>query len=184
MTATQAALEPVVIGLGGNVGGEPAIARRFDRARAAIAALGAAPGAERRPGMGIVRSARLYRSAPIGPDQPWFLNTAVRVAVADAQPGELIATLLEIERLLGRRRETEARWGPRPIDLDVLVWGARIVRAPELEVPHPRLAERRFALLPLIDLVGEDFIVPGAGPAGELARRVADQRCDEVAATW
>ena len=172
MTATRAAIEPVVIGLGGNVGGEPAVVERFARARAAIAELGA------------VGSARLYRSAPIGPDQPWFLNTAVRVAVADAQPGELIATLLEIERLLGRRRETEARWGPRPIDLDVLVWGARIIRAPQLEVPHPRLAERRFALLPLIDLVGEDFVVPGAGPAGALARRVADQRCDEIAATW
>lgn len=172
MTAARAAIEPVVIGLGGNVGGEPAIAQRFDRARAAIAALGG------------VRSARLYRSAPIGPDQPWFLNTAVRIALPDAQPGELIAALLEIERLLGRRRASEARWGPRPIDLDVLVWGARIVRAPELEVPHPRLAERRFALLPLIDLVGEDFVVPGAGPAGELARRVAGQACDEIAATW
>jgi 2-amino-4-hydroxy-6-hydroxymethyldihydropteridine diphosphokinase len=172
----EAVIEPVVIGLGGNLGGEPAIAQRFDRARAAIAELAVEPGG--------VRSARLYRSAPIGPDQPWFLNTAVRIALADAQPGELIATLLEIERLLGRRRETEARWGPRPIDLDVLVWGARILRAPELEVPHPRLAERRFALLPLIDLVGEDFVVPGAGPAGELARRVAGQRCDEIAATW
>ena len=175
MTATRAAIEPVVIGLGGNVGGEPAITQRFDRARAAIAELGAE--------LGPVRSARLYRSAPIGPDQPWFLNTAVRIALADAQPGELIAALLEIERLLGRRRDTEARWGPRPIDLDVLVWGARIVRTPELEVPHPRLAERRFALLPLIDLVGEGFVVPGAGPAGELARRVAGQRCDELAAT-
>ena len=172
MTAAQAAIEPVVIGLGGNVGGEPAIVERFAHARAALAELGA------------VRSARLYRSAPIGPDQPWFLNTAVRVAVADVQPGELIATVLEIERLLGRRRATEARWGPRPIDLDVLVWGARIVQAPELEVPHPRLAERRFALLPLIDLVGEDFVVPGAGPAGELALRVAGQRCEEIAATW
>jgi 2-amino-4-hydroxy-6-hydroxymethyldihydropteridine diphosphokinase len=177
VTATRAVIEPVVIGLGGNLGGEPAITQRFDRAREAIAGLGAVRGG--------VRSARLYRSAPIGPDQPWFLNTAVQIALADAQPGELIAALLEIERLLGRRREIEARWGPRPIDLDVLVWGARrIARAPQLEVPHPRLAERRFALLPLIDLVGEDFVVPGAGPAGELARRVAGQRCDEIAATW
>jgi 2-amino-4-hydroxy-6-hydroxymethyldihydropteridine diphosphokinase len=164
--------EPVVIGLGGNVGGDPAIALRFDRARTALAELG------------DVRSARLYRSAPIGPDQPWFLNTAVRVAVAGAQPGELLATLRELERLLGRRREAEQRWGPRPIDLDVLVWGARTLRTPELEVPHPRLAERRFALLPLIDLVGEGFVIPGAGSAGALARRVADQRCDEIAATW
>jgi 2-amino-4-hydroxy-6-hydroxymethyldihydropteridine diphosphokinase len=163
---------PVVIGLGGNVGSDAAIALRFGRARDALGELGG------------VRSARLYRSAPIGPDQPWFLNTAVRIALADAQPAELIATLLEIERLLGRRRAGEVRWGPRPIDLDVLVWGARIVSTPELEVPHPRLAERRFALLPLIDVTGEGFVVPGLGPAGELARGVADQPCELIAETW
>jgi 2-amino-4-hydroxy-6-hydroxymethyldihydropteridine diphosphokinase len=171
----RAATEPVVIGLGGNVGTDAEILERFDRARAALGALG---------GAADVRSARLYRSAPIGPAQPAFLNTAVRVALADVQPAELIATLLEIERLLGRRREAEARWGPRPLDLDVLVWGARTVRTPELCVPHPRLAERRFALLPLIDLVGEDFRIPGSGVAGELARGVTDQPCDEIAATW
>ncbi|HMG19815.1 MAG TPA: 2-amino-4-hydroxy-6-hydroxymethyldihydropteridine diphosphokinase [Kofleriaceae bacterium] len=173
-------IEPVVIGLGGNVGTEAAIVGRFDRARAALAELAGAAGG--------LRSARLYRSAPIGPDQPAFLNTAVQVALDGVQPGELIAALLEhlhgIERLLGRRRAGEARWGPRPIDLDVLVWGARVVRTPDLEVPHPRLAERRFALLPLIDLAGEDFVVPGHGPAGALARRVADQPCDELAAGW
>lgn len=163
---------PLVIGVGGNLGGDDAIRDRFDRARVALAALGA------------VRSARLYRTAPIGPAQPAFLNTAVRVALDDAQPGELIAALLEIERLLGRRRETEARWGPRPIDLDVLVWGARIIDTPELIVPHPRLAERRFALLPVIDLVGDGFVVPGGGPAGELARRVADQACEAIAERW
>ena len=161
-----------MIGLGGNVGSAAAIVDRFDRARAALAELGG------------VRSARLYRSAPIGPDQLEFLNTAVRIALDGARPDELIAALHEIERLLGRRRDGEARWGPRPIDLDVLVWGARIVRTPDLEVPHPRLAERRFALLPLIDLTGEDFVVPGHGAAGALARRVAAQPCDELAATW
>ncbi|HEX7838209.1 MAG TPA: 2-amino-4-hydroxy-6-hydroxymethyldihydropteridine diphosphokinase [Kofleriaceae bacterium] len=164
--------EPLVIGLGGNVGTFAEILERFDRARAALEALGG------------VRSARLYRSAPVGPSQPWFLNTAVRLAAADAQPAALIAALLEIERLLGRRRDTEVRWGPRPLDLDVLVWGARILRTPELEVPHPRLAERKFALLPLGDLVGEDFVVPGSGRVGSLARGVADQRCDVVADTW
>jgi len=134
--------------------------------------------------LGGVRSARLYRSAPMGPAQPWFLNTAVRFAAADAQPAELLATLLEIERLLGRRRDAEVRWGPRPLDLDVLVWGARILRTPELEVPHPRLAERKFALLPLVDLAGDDFAIPGLGRAGELLHRVADPRCDVVADTW
>jgi 2-amino-4-hydroxy-6-hydroxymethyldihydropteridine diphosphokinase len=164
--------EPVVIGLGGNVGRDAAIVERFGHVRAALGALGA------------VRSAPLYRSDPIGPAQPAFLNTAVCVAPGDAQPAELIATLLELERMLGRARETEARWGPRPIDLDVLVWGARIVRTPELEVPHPRLAERKFALAPLVALLGDEFAVPGLGPVGALLARVADQRCDEIAASW
>jgi 2-amino-4-hydroxy-6-hydroxymethyldihydropteridine diphosphokinase len=170
--------EPVVIGLGGNVGSDAAIVARFDRARAALAQLGAAGVA------GAIRSAPLYRSAPIGPAQPAFLNSAVRIALPDAQPAELIATLLEIERLLGRDREREARWGPRPLDLDVLVWGARIVQTSELEVPHPRLAERKFALAPLVALLGDDFAVPGLGAAGALLARVADQRCDEIASSW
>jgi 2-amino-4-hydroxy-6-hydroxymethyldihydropteridine diphosphokinase len=169
-----AAGAPIVIGLGGNLGEYAAIVERFDRARSALAELAA----------GRATSARLYRSAPIGPDQPWFLNTAVRIAADDMQPAELIASLLEIERLLGRRRAGEARWGPRMIDLDVLVWGARTVTTDQLDVPHPRLAERRFALLPLIDVVGADFVVPGLGMAGELAARVADQACEEIAERW
>lgn len=163
---------PLVIGLGGNVGGEAAIRARFGDARAALEALGA------------IRSAPLYRSAPIGPAQPAFLNTAVALAYADGQPAELIATLLELERMLGRAREREARWGPRPLDLDVLVWGDRTVQTPELWVPHPRLAERKFALAPLVALFGEGFDVPGLGPAGPLLGRVADQDCEEIAASW
>jgi 2-amino-4-hydroxy-6-hydroxymethyldihydropteridine diphosphokinase len=174
--ATDPTGDPIIVGLGGNVGTEAEITKRFDRAREAIAALGS---------RGAVRSAHLYRSAPIGPDQPAFLNTAVRfIAAPGTLPAELIAAVLEIEQLLGRRRAGEPRWGPRPIDLDVLIWGARIVRTAELEVPHPRLAERRFALLPLIDLTGDDFAIPGAGRAGTLARAVTDQRCEDIAERW
>jgi 2-amino-4-hydroxy-6-hydroxymethyldihydropteridine diphosphokinase len=167
-------IEPVVIGLGGNIGTRGAIVERFDRAREAISVLS----------LGGLRSAPLYRSAPLGPAQPAFLNTAVRVALADAQPAELIATLLELERQLGRVREAEARWGPRTLDLDVLVWGARIVRTPELCVPHPRLAERKFALAPLVALLGDDFAVPGLTTAGALLAQVAAQDCEEIAAIW
>jgi 2-amino-4-hydroxy-6-hydroxymethyldihydropteridine diphosphokinase len=165
-------IEPVVIGLGGNLGTPGEIVERFARAREALGVLGPA------------RSAPLYRSAPLGPAQPAFLNTAVRLALADAQPGELIATLLELERQLGRTRETSVRWGPRRIDLDVLVWGARTVRTPELWVPHPRLAERRFALAPLVALLGADFPVPGLTTAGVLLDAVAAQDCEEIAASW
>ena len=129
--------DALVIGLGGNVGGDEAIVERFRRAREALAQLGE------------TRAAPLYRTAAIGPVQPAFLNSAVRVRYREGTPAELIATVLELERLLGRDRRGEARGGPRVIDLDVLVWGARVIRTPELEVPHPRLVERRFALQPL-----------------------------------
>lgn len=161
----------IVVGVGGNLGGEDALRRRFGDARAAIAALGS------------VRSAALYRTAPIGPAQPAYLNTALALT-ADVLPDALIATLLELEHLLGRRRAHEARWGPRPLDLDVLVWDARRIATPALEVPHPRLAERRFALAPLVDLAGEDFVVAGHGRAGDLLAAVRDQACERIAETW
>jgi 2-amino-4-hydroxy-6-hydroxymethyldihydropteridine diphosphokinase len=169
----------LVVGLGGNVGGDQAIRARFVKARTALAELGP------------VRSAALYRSAPItatpasGPAQDWYLNTAVHVRVDDATAGELVATILELERLLGRDRRGEARWGPRPIDLDLLVWGPRIIDTPELELPHPRLHERRFALQPLVELVPADALLPGtASTLGELVQRVADQPLEQLAASW
>ena len=165
--------DALVVGLGGNVGDESAIAARFVSAREALAALGP------------VRSAPLYRTAPIGPAQASFLNTAVRVRVDDATGGELIATVLEIERLLGRDRRNEARWGPRTIDLDILVWGMRVIRTPELDVPHPRLAERRFVLRPLVELFGEDVVLPGQRESiGVLERRVTAQELEELATSW
>jgi 2-amino-4-hydroxy-6-hydroxymethyldihydropteridine diphosphokinase len=158
----------IAIGLGGNVGD---VRASFVRAREAIGLLG------------DVRSASLYRSAPIGPEQPAFLNTAIRLRESDMRPDELLATLRELERLLGRDRSREVRWGPRTLDLDVLLWDARVIRTPELEVPHPRLAARRFVVLPLIDLLGEAFVV-GDATLGELASRVADQDVALVAERW
>jgi 2-amino-4-hydroxy-6-hydroxymethyldihydropteridine diphosphokinase len=168
--------DALVIGLGGNVGDEAAIIERFQRAREAIGLFG------------DVESAGLYRTSPLGPSQAMFLNSAVRVRARDATAMQIIETLLEIERLLGRNRQVEARWGPRPIDLDVLVWGSRIARwegPPALEVPHPRLIERRFALQPLIDLLGEDIVVPGtAVSARSLERRLTGQVIEELARAW
>lgn len=161
-----------MIGFGGNVGPQTAILERFSHARSALAELGA------------LRSAPLYRSAPIGPAQPAYLNTAIQIALVAAQPAQLFATLQELERRLGRTREREVHWGPRPIDLDVLVWGTRQLRAPELEVPHPRLGERKFALAPLVALLGDDFAIPGLGAAGARLALVATQSCDELAEVW
>jgi len=161
----------VAIGFGGNVGTEPEILERFEHARAALQQLG------------DVRSAALYRTAPIGPEQPPFLNTAISVRIADGQPEELLAVVRELERLLGRDRGREVRWGPRSIDLDLLLWGERTIRTPELEVPHPRLAERRFVLLPLIDLFGDELVVTGERLA-VLRERVRDQVADEIRTSW
>ena len=161
----------IVIGLGGNVGTEAEILERFHYAREALAALG------------TVRSAPLYRTAPIGPAQPAFYNTAVSLVAPDVQPRELIEIVLEIERMLGRDRSSETRWGPRTIDLDVLVWDHRTFRTEALAVPHPRLTERRFALAPLADLLGEEAVVAGK-PLTRWLADVRGQQIEHLAATW
>ncbi len=163
--------EPIIIGIGGNIGAHDEIVERFRSARLAIEVLG------------DVRSASLYRTQPIGPAQAAYLNTALELRLTDAQPRELIETLLEIEGLLGRDRAREERWGPRPIDLDLLLWGARVIRMPELEVPHPRLALRRFALAPLADLLpGAE--IPGHGRVAALLERVRDQPIECLVEAW
>ena len=85
-------------------------------------------------------------------DQRWFLNLAVE-AETDLFPMQLLKRVGKIERVLGRVR-TVAK-GPRAIDIDILLYGSAAVRTPELEIPHPRIAERRFVLAPLADLVPE-----------------------------
>lgn len=165
----------IIIGFGGNVGGDDAVIARFRQAREAIAVLGP------------VRSAPLYRTAPIGPEQPAYLNTAVLLRLEDPQPRELADTLRELERLLGRQREHEVRWGPRTIDLDILAWDERVIRASEpggIDVPHPRVHERRFALAPLVDLVGEDAVLPGIGRAGDALARVRSQQLEQISEVW
>ncbi|HVV86136.1 MAG TPA: 2-amino-4-hydroxy-6-hydroxymethyldihydropteridine diphosphokinase [Kofleriaceae bacterium] len=147
----------LILGLGGNQGDDAAVLDRFAGAVRALAA------------WGPVHASRVYRTAPVGPAQPDYLNAALALTV----PEELAASALlrevqTIEYALGRRRVAgEARWGPRPIDLDVLLWGTRVLRragAPLL-VPHPQLARRRFALEPVIELVGRDVVLPGSEPA-------------------
>ena len=161
----------LAIGLGGNVGGEPAVRGRFVAARDAFSQIGS------------VRSAPLYRSAPIGPAQPAFLNTVIRVVASEAQPAEVLALIRELEALLGRDRANEVRWGPRTIDLDVLAWGTRALRTPELEVPHPRAGVRRFVIAPMIDLFGEALVL-GGRTLGELARGVSDQEIELITTSW
>jgi 2-amino-4-hydroxy-6-hydroxymethyldihydropteridine diphosphokinase len=124
-----------VVGLGANLGD------RLATMRAAVSDLGrVAP---------VVARSRVYETAPVGPAQPRFLNAAALLAW-DGSPADLLRELLAIEARLGRTR-TE-RWGPRTIDLDLL-WAEGVsVEGPEITVPHPRLRERAFALLPLVEV--------------------------------
>lgn len=106
------------------------------------------------------RVSRVLETAPWGrEDQPAFLNAVAEIETVEA-PEALLARLMDVEARHGRVR-TE-RWGPRTLDLDLLLYGDRVVREPGLEVPHPRLAERRFVLEGLAELC-PDVEVPGLG---------------------
>ena len=108
-------------------------------------------------------------------EQPPFLNGAVAIDTG-LDPRVLLDVLLEVERRLGRDRgESSKRWGPRTIDLDLLLYGERVVEEPGLVVPHPHLHERRFALEPLAELA-PDALVPGKGTVTALLDELlADQ---------
>jgi 2-amino-4-hydroxy-6-hydroxymethyldihydropteridine diphosphokinase len=138
------------VGLGSNVGDRDATLRQ------ALDLLASEPGVELR------RVSAFRDTAPVGyVDQPRFLNAAAEVET-DLPADELLARLLAIERRLGRVR-AGPRFGPRTIDLDLLLYGDETIDAPGLRVPHPRLHERRFALDPLAEL-DPDLVLPGHGP--------------------
>jgi 2-amino-4-hydroxy-6-hydroxymethyldihydropteridine diphosphokinase len=101
-------------------------------------------------GVRVTRRSSLYETEPVdAPPQGWFVNCVVE-AETDLAPQELMAALLEIERELGRERRMAK--GPRVIDIDILLFGSSVVRTGELEIPHPRMAERRFVLVPFAEI--------------------------------
>jgi 2-amino-4-hydroxy-6-hydroxymethyldihydropteridine diphosphokinase len=100
----------------------------------------------------IAARSRLYSTAPVGvADQPRFVNAVVALET-ELPARDLLRALLAIEREFGRNRATEIRNGPRTLDLDILLLGDEMVLEPDLEIPHPRLFERAFALIPLAEL--------------------------------
>jgi 2-amino-4-hydroxy-6-hydroxymethyldihydropteridine diphosphokinase len=118
----------------------------------------------------VVAVSRLRETEPWGyADQPPFLNGALLLET-ERSPRGVLDRLLEIERELGRRRDGP-RYGPRTIDLDLLLYGDLVVDEPGLQVPHPRLHERAFALEPLLDL-DPALEVPGRGPVSALLARL------------
>ena len=115
----------------------------------------------------LVAVSTLRETDPVGyEEQPRFLNGVVQLGT-ELSPRELLARLLAIETRLGRVRGQGPRFGPRAIDLDLLLYGEETVDEPGLTVPHPRLHERRFALEPLADLA-PSLEIPGRGPISTL----------------
>jgi 2-amino-4-hydroxy-6-hydroxymethyldihydropteridine diphosphokinase len=125
------------LGLGSNLG-SPAI--NLERARRLLAS----------EGIVILRASALYRTEPVGfADQPWFLNQVLEVE-SELSPWEMLKTAKTIEK--GMKRRAAPPNGPRVIDIDILLAGPAVVRSPSLSVPHPRLEERNFVLVPLAEI--------------------------------
>ena len=157
----------VLIGLGGNLGN---VASAFAVVRDALAARGEVRGAS-----------GIWRTAAIGPEQSDFLNAALLLDLP-GHPLSLLASCRGLEAAAGRNRSREGRWGPRPLDLDLLVAEGCVVASPALTLPHPRLAGRRFALAPAAELV-PGWVHPRLHRTlAELAvdPAVAAQRCDRI----
>lgn len=142
------------VGLGANLGPREATILR------AVDLLAAEPGIE------MLELSSLNETEPVGvTDQPTFVNGALALET-ELPPRDLLDALLRVERELGRVRSGE-RWGPRTIDLDLLLYADEVVDEPGLTVPHPRLHERRFALEPLAELEPE-LEIPGRGKVAKL----------------
>lgn len=153
MAPARGLWRPAYVGLGSNLD-EPV--RQVEAAFAAI---------ERLPDSGYFRRSGLWRSAPLGPaDQPDYVNAATGF-LTRLEPDDLLRRLQAIEQAAGRQRGE--RWGPRTLDLDLLVLGRLVVSKPGLELPHPRIAERNFVLLPLAE-IAPDLEVPRRGTVARL----------------
>lgn len=144
------------VALGANLGD------RLENLRAAVRLLDATPG------LAVVRASSVWETPAVGPPQPDYLNAVIEVDACRA-PWSHLERLLAIERALGRVRVAGERWGPRPIDIDLLWQGGLSLRGARLELPHPRLVERAFVLAPLAELA-PDLRVGGADVATWLGR--------------
>jgi len=153
--------EIAYIGLGSNLGDKEANIKR------ALELLNASSGVR------VKRVASLYRTAPVGfTGQDWFINTVAEVETG-LGPHDLLALLLAVEKKLGRVRTV--RWGPRTVDLDLLLFGEERITTPDLTVPHPHMSERAFVMAPLAELAPE-LTIPGPGKAAVLARTLAGEQ--------
>jgi 2-amino-4-hydroxy-6-hydroxymethyldihydropteridine diphosphokinase len=159
---------PAFIGLGANLGDPQAQMRR------AVAALGEFPRTR------LLASSSLYRSAPVGvAPQPDFVNAVAKIET-ELGARELLEELLTTEARFGRERPFPG--APRTLDLDLLLYGDRVIEEPGLVVPHPRMHERAFVLLPLAEIAAEASI-PGKGGVKTLLAACRNQEIRKIGAT-
>ncbi|MGA9334342.1 MAG: 2-amino-4-hydroxy-6-hydroxymethyldihydropteridine diphosphokinase [Rudaea sp.] len=151
------------IGLGSNLADPPA------QIHAALHAL------KQLPKTRLVQQSRMYSSEPWGnADQPDFVNAVAELDTALA-PHELLEAVLRIESEAGRVRDC-SRWGPRILDLDILVYADRCINEPGLRIPHPHLHERAFVLIPLAE-IAPHLAIPGHGGIDSLMARIDASGC-------
>lgn len=145
---------PVIafVGLGGNLGDAVATLRSAVQALAGL------------PETRLLKASSLYRTPAWGLEQQADFINGVALLETRLQARRLLEALLSVERDFGRERGGELRWGPRTLDLDLLLYGDAVIGEPGLQVPHPHLHERAFALVPLLE-IAPDILIPGQGPA-------------------
>jgi 2-amino-4-hydroxy-6-hydroxymethyldihydropteridine diphosphokinase len=157
--------ETAFIGLGANIG-DPG-----KQLRGALAALDGIPGTR------VTRASSFWRTAPVGyAAQPDFVNAVAEVQTAQA-PRALLEALLAIEKRFGRERSFAN--APRTLDLDLLLYGGRVIAEPDLRVPHPRMHERAFVLAPLVE-IAPGVEIPGKGGAAALLAAIKDQKAEKT----
>ena len=161
-------LVPAYVALGSNLDDPRA---QVERALAALDQL---------PQTRCVLRSSLYRSRPFGPvEQPDFVN-AVAGLLTTLEPATLLASLQALETSIGRERPV-VRWGPRRIDLDLLVHGSARIAEPGLQLPHPGIADRAFVLAPLAE-IAPDLDVPGVGRVSALLAKLDSSELERLAA--
>ena len=160
-------MRPAYVGLGSNLQGP---AGQLESAMELLIAI---------DGTRLVSRSSLYRSAPFGGiEQPDYVNAAAAV-LTELNAHELLAELKRIETRRGRERDG-VRWGPRVIDLDLLVFANQTIDEPGLKVPHPGIAERNFVLLPLKE-IAPGLVIPGVGRLASLPINMDEPQITRIA---
>jgi 2-amino-4-hydroxy-6-hydroxymethyldihydropteridine diphosphokinase len=132
------------------------------------------------PDSSMLAGSSLYRTRPLGPpDQPDYVNAVACLATALA-PEQLLDELQALEQRHGRVRGTQ-RWGPRSLDLDLLLYGSECIATTRLQIPHPGMVERTFVLYPLAEIAADDLLIPGQGLLADLLERLPEEGIERLA---